>query len=170
MAQNSLSSFQSRCIHLAAGVPVNCQAYARHMHTLNLAKVKALSSGYQKGWLHNVMSRITPHTMRDANDYVLMASLFIEDENTAKFITARWQADITQFALQNGINYHAPESARYQKMLTPHLSLFDKMTDAFETSFNLAKPANPFTSQTWGEAKTSTADLHHIRTYLKKIA
>ena len=47
---------------------------------LNPTMLKKLGEAYRMGWLHNVMSRITPLTLQRRDDYLAMSDIFIQDQ------------------------------------------------------------------------------------------
>lgn len=102
MSQTSnVSNLAERCIHLSAGCCVDPDLVAKW--GMNLSKLKKLAEAYRAGWLHNVMGRITPLTLRSRNDYVAMADLFIEGTAEAMALLDRFEADMEEFCASAGL-------------------------------------------------------------------
>jgi len=64
---------------------------------LDESTVNKLTEAYRMGWLHNVLSRITPLTMRRRDDYLNMADLFIDTPEAAHKLLDRFDADLEMF-------------------------------------------------------------------------
>ena len=59
--------------------------------------INKLAEATEAGWLHNVLSRITPLTMRRRDDYIAMADIFITTTDEAESLLDRFDADIELF-------------------------------------------------------------------------
>lgn len=139
-------SLAARCLEIAAQTGVDLSAYSQHQSWLNLAKVRQLGEAYRNGWLHNLMGRITPITARDANDYVLMADLFVLNKEDAQELMQSMSEDLTRFATEAGINPTNPDAAEY-RWLNAHLNLYTKIGGVLSHKFGMGVP-KPFTSAT----------------------
>lgn len=64
---------------------------------LDEVAVNKLTEAVEAGWLHNVLSRITPLTMRRRDDYIAMADIFITTSTEAESLLDRFDADIELF-------------------------------------------------------------------------
>lgn len=64
---------------------------------LDSAAVARLANACEAGWLHNVLSRITPLTLRRRDDYVAMADIFITSGEQADSLLDRFDADLELF-------------------------------------------------------------------------
>jgi hypothetical protein len=130
----TLGSLADKILDMTAGMPVDAAAF--HKYGLNMAKLKTLATGFKQGWLHNLMARVTPITLRSADDYVMMAELFIPNASTAMHVLENMSADLTTFATSAGLAYSAPEMAA-------HRQLYGRIAVALSAKFEFAAPA-PF--------------------------
>lgn len=64
---------------------------------LDEAAVLRLANACEAGWLHNVLSRITPLTLRRRDDYIAMADIFIMNAEQAESLLDRFDADLELF-------------------------------------------------------------------------
>lgn len=76
---------------------VNKDLVAIERRNLSDAAVKKLEESCNAGWLHNVLSRITPLTMRRRDDYITMADIFITTPEESNSLLDRFDADIELF-------------------------------------------------------------------------
>ena len=135
--KNNDSSLASRLCLLAAGCCVDPEAVRRR--ELDLPKIRRLGEAYRLGWLHNVMSRITPITLRDREDYVAMADLFVEDVIAADHLLDRFEADLATFCAQAGISAH---NGKVPPELRAHVGLFASVNDVFTKKYSM-EPRDP---------------------------
>ena len=66
----------------------------RKMDGVALSRLK---ESYDSGWLHNVLGRITPLTLRRRDDYMCMADVFITSSDQANHLLDRFDADLELF-------------------------------------------------------------------------
>lgn len=66
----------------------------RNLDNVTLAKYEET---FSSGWLHNVLSRITPLTLRRKDDYIAIADIFITNSEDADLLLDRFDADIELF-------------------------------------------------------------------------
>jgi hypothetical protein len=90
-----MSTLKDKACRLSAGGDVDNGAVERW--GVDLAYLKKLGEAYRMGWLHNVLSRITPLTMRKRDDYLMMADIFVLDEDAAENILDRFDSDLELF-------------------------------------------------------------------------
>lgn len=150
------NSLIERSLDLAAGTTVDAEAYARW--PINLAKLQSLGKGYRQGWLQNVFQRITPITVRERDDYLMMADLFILTRMQAEVLLQLFGQDITRFATTAGAVLHenTPE-------LQGHLGMYRAIGTVLANKFQLMVPT-PFRSVTMNGL--AEGDRRFIRGYL----
>lgn len=147
-----------RSLDLAAGTTVDAEAYGRW--PLNLSKLQSLGKGYRQGWLQNVFQRITPLTVRERDDYLMMADLFILTRMQAEVLLLAFGQDITRFATKAGVSLHenTPE-------LQGHVGMYHAIGQVLVNKFGLTVPP-PFRSVTMNGV--AEEDRGFIQTYLNK--
>lgn len=152
------NSLIERSLDLAAGTTVDAEAYTRW--PLNLAKLQSLGKGYRQGWLQNVFQRITPLTVREMDDYLMMADLFILTRTQAEVLLQLFGQDITRFATKAGVVLHesTPE-------LQGHVGMYRAIGQVLSNKFGLAVPS-PFRSVTMNGLAED--DRSFIRGYLNE--
>lgn len=64
---------------------------------IDAVTVRRLEEAYQAGWLHNVLSRITPLTLRRRDDYLAMTDIFVTSTEAAEHLLDRFDADLELF-------------------------------------------------------------------------
>lgn len=127
-----------RFCFLAAGCSVDQKAIKRW--NVDLAALKKLGEAYRMGWLHNVMSRITPLTMRRREDYLAMADIFIEDAAAAELLLDRFEADMELFCSMAGIritNHMTMQNISPE--LQAHVALYKDINDILTGKFNIVE-------------------------------
>lgn len=155
----AFTTLADHCLEVAAGMPLNRDAYTRWETKLNMAKVRAMGRAYREGWLHNVMSRITPITVRDADDYVMMADLFVLDATEAKALLEKMSADLTNFAIAAG---RAFDCASMQ----PHVTMYNEVASFMAQKFEIEIPA-PFASKVVKATDKLVTEAGYIRQYMR---
>jgi hypothetical protein len=136
------TSLVARSLDLAAGQRTNAQAYDDW--NINLAKLQKLGKCFREGWLHNVLTRITPITLREMDDYLMMADLFINNKSDAQDLCAVLSRSLSAFATVAGF----PASAKVVPIqLTNHVALYRQIAARLEERFGFTAPA-PFASTT----------------------
>jgi hypothetical protein len=157
------TSLYSRSLELAAGVPVNAEAYEQYCTEgdMNLAKLQVLGKAFRQGWLHNVLARITPLTARETTDYERMASLFITSPKAAEALLAQMSRDLSRFATAAGllVNSVIPMA------LLQHTNLYQKIATQMADMHGIKAP-KAFASTTIDAA--TQADMPFIRQYVRE--
>lgn len=156
--QPAMCSLADKLLDVTAGMPVDPKAF--HQHSLNLAKLKTLAVGYKQGWLHNLMGRITPYTLRSPDDYVMMADLFVPNAESAQALLSKMSADMTAFATTAGLAYTAPEMSR-------HRELYQRLSTMLGSKFGVETPA-PFASTVF--RADQQAHMAFVRGFLRSRA
>lgn len=152
------TSLVQRSLELAAGTRVDGSAYEGW--NINLAKLQSLGRCYREGWLHNVLRRITPLTIRQLDDYAMMADLFVMEKAEAQILLARMSRDLSTFATTAGT---LPGHASLQQ----HTALYEKLSTLLAEKFSIEAPA-PFASTTFdAEAQ---AQMPFVRNFLRQRA
>lgn len=125
-----------RFYQLSAGCYVDVDAVKRR--DIDLPTVRKLAEWFRSGWLHNVLSRITPLTMQRMDDYVVMADLFVEDAETANHVLDRFDSDLELFCSVADIQVteHMTASSVSDE-LKAHVSLYKAVADLFVKKFNI---------------------------------
>ena len=109
----------------------------RHIGEKNANK---LEEAYQAGWLHNVLSRITPLTMRRRQDYIVMADLFIENDEAAEHVLDRFDSDLELFCSVADITVTKHmTSANVSDELRAHVDLYNEIAEIFYNKFDIEK-------------------------------
>jgi hypothetical protein len=152
------NSLIERSLDLAAGTAVDAEAYGRW--SLNLAKLQSLGKGYRQGWLQNVFQRITPLTVREMDDYLMMADLFILTRMQAEVLLQLFGQDITRFATQAGVPLH-----ENTQELQGHVGMYRAIGQVLSNKFGLTVPP-PFRSVTMNGLAED--DSSFIRGYLNE--
>lgn len=158
------TSLLERNIDLAAGMRTDIQAYKHWSHTngLNLAKLQKLGVCYREGWLHNVLTRITPITTAEMDDYLMMADLFILTRSEAQYLCRTLSRSLSAFATIAGVS----ASAKVVPIqLANHVELYSRISSALEQRFQFAAPA-PFASTTI--SREMQAQIPFIRGFLQQ--
>lgn len=154
------TSLVQRSLDLAAGTRTNADAYEDW--GVNLAKLKSLGSCYRNGWLHNVLSRITPITLHEMDDYVMMADLFITSKPEAQQLLQSLSRGLSGFAavagLQAGGNVVPIQ-------LTNHVALYNRIAGTLAERFQFKAQA-PFTSVTVN--RELQAQIPFVRSFLQQ--
>lgn len=136
-ATQQMSGLAERLCFLAAGCEVDENAVREH--DLDLATLRKLGEAFRSGWLHNVMSRITPLTVRQQEDYVSMADIFIPHKEEAISLLERFDADLELFCSMADIQVTEHMTvASVSDELKAHVALYNAVARLFETKFELS--------------------------------
>jgi hypothetical protein len=154
------TSLVARSLDLAAGMRTNLEAYDEW--GINLAKLQKLGKAYREGWLHNVLTRITPITHAEMDDYLMMTDLFIHSKSDAQYLSGVLSRSLSAFATVAGI---AATAKVVPMQLTNHVALYEKITQRLEERFEFTAPA-PFSSTTI--SRDMQAQIPFIRSFLKQ--
>ena len=130
-------TLSERCLELAAlGYDVDCAAVGKW--GVDLATLKRLAEAYRMGWLHNVMSRITPLTVRRQEDYVAMADIFILSNEEANQLITKFQTDMELFCQMAGIRIteHMTKET-VSKELKSHVALYDAISELLTVKYGI---------------------------------
>ncbi len=105
---------------------------------LTAQTLKKLGEAYRMGWLHNVMSRITPLTLQRRDDYLAMSDIFIQDAETAKHVLDRFDADLELFCSVASIQVTEHMTIEtVSDELSAHASLYAEVQEIFVKKFGL---------------------------------
>lgn len=122
-------SLAKRLCTVAAGCAVDGDVVRRRR--IDLAALRKLGEAYRAGWLHNVMGRITPLTLRQSSDYEVMADLFVMTAEDAQRLLERYLQDLEIFCASVGIvSPKAPE-------VEAHINLYQSIGKIFSRKFDL---------------------------------
>lgn len=117
-----MANLTQRFCDLSAGCEVDSAAVDRWQ--ANLPTLRKLGEGYRMGWLHNVLSRITPLTMQRREDYIMMADLFVLTPTEASKVMDKFDADMELFCSLAEI------------VVTPHMTVHN-VSDELRAHVNL---------------------------------
>lgn len=118
----------------AAGCYVDGDAARRR--DIDMPQVRKLADAYRMGWLHNVLSRITPLTLQRRDDYIAMADLFIETPENAEHVLDRFDADLELFCSVAEIQVTPHMSKEtVSDELKAHVSLYEEIAQVFHDKF-----------------------------------
>lgn len=125
-----------RSTTLAAGRKVD--ELALRQWSIDLVTLRKLGEAYRLGWLHNVMARITPITLRRRDDYVIMADLFVESAEDAEGLLNKLLADLELFCSFAGITpTEFMTRERVSPELSAHVQLFTDIQTLLCEKFNI---------------------------------
>lgn len=144
-AATAKTTLQQHICALSAGCNVDDSALKRH--NIDIPTLKKLGEAYRMGWLHNVLSRITPLTMRRRDDYLTMADIFIETEEAAGKLLDRFDADLELFCSVAEI--HVTEhmtSKNVSEELRAHVDLYNDIAEVLYRKFNEMDRRDPIQS------------------------
>lgn len=130
------TTLAERCLQLSAGGYIDCAAAERW--DMDLQSLRRLAEAYKVGWLHNVMSRITPLTLRRQEDYLMMADLFVENAGAAQRLLEKFQADLELFCELAGIQ--VTEHMNMDSVsdeLTAHIQLYKEIGKVLADKFGI---------------------------------
>ena len=159
------TSLLERNVDLAAGQHTNLKAYqawAARKADFNLAKLQKLGKCYREGWLHNVLTRITPITSAEMDDYIMMADLFINSKSEAQYLCRVLSRSLSAFATIAGV---AATAKVVPIQLTNHMELYKVISSRLEHRFSFEAPA-PFASTTI--SREMQAQIPFIRGFLQQ--
>lgn len=110
----------------------------------DIRSLQKLADQYQRGWLHNVMSRITPLTMGKMDDYLMMADLFITTKDEANHLLDRFDSDLELFCSVAGVHVTKHmTAASVSEELEAHVSLYMEIEKIFAKKFKLMELRDP---------------------------
>lgn len=102
--------------------------------------VAKLEEAYTAGWLHNVLSRITPLTLRRRDDYLAMADIFISKPEDAEHVLDRFDSDIELFCSVADIHVTKHmTSANVSEELRSHVELYNDVAGLLSRKFDIEK-------------------------------
>ena len=154
------TSLVSRSLDLAAGTRTSVTAY--DSWGINLAKLQRLGKCYREGWLHNVLTRITPITTREMDDYQMMADLFVANKSDAQYLCSILSRSLSAFATIAGL----PATAKVVPIqLENHVKLYTQISQSLEEKFAFKAPA-PFASTTIN--RDMQAQIPFIRDFINQ--
>jgi hypothetical protein len=126
-----------RCLQLSAGCDVDYDAVQRW--NVDLSSLRKLSEAYRMGWLHNVMGRITPLTVRKRDDYLAMADIFIDTQEAAQRLLDKFKADMELFCQLAGIRITGHMTAQtVSEELKAHVELYDTVAQLLCSKFDMS--------------------------------
>jgi hypothetical protein len=141
-----------RCLQLSAGCDVDCDAVQRW--NIDLSSLRKLSEAYRMGWLHNVMGRITPLTVRRRDDYLAMADIFIDTQEAAQRLLDKFKADMELFCQLASITITEHMTAQTASAeLRAHVELYDAVAQLLCSKFDM-----PYEDPVQAIANTPIAD------------
>lgn len=128
---------------MVAGCPVDMQALD-DWEINDLHYVKKVADQYNMGWLHNIMARITPLTMEKADDYLIMADLFVSTKDEANHILDRFDSDLELFCSVAGVTItkHMTASTASEE-LEAHVALYMAVEKIFAAKFKFMELRDP---------------------------
>ena len=131
-----MGTLKDQACRLSAGGDIDEAAVERW--SIDLASLKKLGEAYRMGWLHNVLSRITPLTMRKRDDYLKMADIFVVDDEIAESILDRFDSDLELFCsmAQIQITEHMTMNSISEE-LRSHIDLYTDVADILCDKFEL---------------------------------
>ena len=133
-----MTNLSERFYQLSAGCYVDVDA-ARRLD-VELPTLRKLADAYRMGWLHNVLSRITPLTIQRRDDYIAMAELFIESPESANHVLDRFDADMELFCSVAEIHVTPHMTMDNVSMeLKAHTDLYREIADIFYRKFSIEK-------------------------------
>ncbi|MFT7144677.1 MAG: hypothetical protein ACI9TY_000243 [Alphaproteobacteria bacterium] len=100
--------------------------------------VSKLEESCNAGWLHNVLSRITPLTMRRREDYVTMADIFVVSADESETLLDRFDADIELFCsmAEISVTRHMTRDTVSDE-LKAHIDLYCDIRDLLVAKFDI---------------------------------
>lgn len=128
---------------MIAGRTVDMQAL-EEWKLNDLHFLKKLADQYNSGWLHNVMARITPLTIDKADDYLLMADLFVTTKQEANHVLDRFDSDIELFCSVAGVEVTKHmTAATVSEELEAHVALYMAIEKIFANKFKFMDLRDP---------------------------
>ena len=107
---------------------------------LSDSAVAKLEDAYNSGWLHNVLSRITPLTLRRRDDYLAMADIFVESSEQAEHVLDRFDSDIELFCTVAEIHVTKHmTSENVSEELRSHVELYGDVAALLSKKFGIEK-------------------------------
>lgn len=137
-----MANLTQRFCDLSAGCEVDSQAVERWQ--ANLPTLRKLGEAYRMGWLHNVLSRITPLTMQRREDYLMIADLFVLNSDEAEHILNRFDADLELFcSMAEIVVTPHMTAANVSDELRAHVNLYMNIQEIFCRKFPALKACDP---------------------------
>ena len=110
----------------------------------DLHLLKKLADQYHMGWLHNVMARITPLTLEKADDYLIMADLFVTTKDEANHVLDRFDSDMELFCSVAGVTITKHmTAATVSEELESHVALYMAIEKIFANKFKFLELRDP---------------------------
>lgn len=107
---------------------------------LDTTAVARLRNSCDAGWLHNVLSRITPLTLRRRDDYIAMADIFITKPAEAESLLDRFDADLELFCSMAEISITKHMSVEnVSDELKAHIELYVDIASLLAHKFGIVK-------------------------------
>jgi hypothetical protein len=108
--------------------------------SLDATAVTRLENSCNEGWLHNVLSRITPLTLRRRDDYIAMADIFIVKSGQAESLLDRFDADLELFCSMAEISITKHMSVEnVSDELKAHVELYMDIASLLAQKFGIEK-------------------------------
>jgi hypothetical protein len=102
--------------------------------------VQKLEEAFNEGWLHNVLSRITPLTLRRRDDYMAMTDVFVGDADAANHLLDRFDADLELFCSVAGISVTSHMSVNtVSEELRAHVALYMDVATLLTKKFKIVQ-------------------------------
>lgn len=147
-AENTeMTNLSERFYQLSAGCWVDTDA-ARRLD-VDLPTLRKLGEAFRMGWLHNVLSRITPLTIQRRDDYMHMAELFVENAESANHVLDRFDADLELFCSVADIQVTKHMTAEnVSQELRAHVDLYMAVQEVFLRKFADLEKRDPIRNLT----------------------
>lgn len=120
--------------------------------------VAKLEEAYIAGWLHNVLSRITPLTLRRRDDYLAMADIFISKPSEAEHVLDRFDSDMELFCSVADIHITKHMTMKtVSEELRSHVELYNDIAMLLHRKFDieLRDPIHALTHSPFMMAETN---------------
>lgn len=107
---------------------------------LDSVTVARLKESYDSGWLHNVLGRITPLTLRRREDYIVMADIFIASSEQADHLLDRFDGDLELFCsvAEITVTKHMT-AANVSEELRAHVELYTDVANLMHKKWGVEK-------------------------------
>lgn len=117
---------------------MNRDLVAIEKRNLSDSTVNKLEDSCESGWLHNVLSRITPLTMRRREDYITMTDIFITTAEESNALLDRFDADIELFCsmAEISVTKHMTRE-NVSEELKAHVDLYCDINDLLVQKFEI---------------------------------
>lgn len=132
----------------------------------DIHSLQKLADQYQMGWLHNVMSRITPLTLEKVDDYLMMADVFVTTRDEANHVLDRFDSDLELFCSVAGVNVTKHmTAANVSEELESHVALYMEIEKIFAQKFKLMELRDPI-QQITNSPMTSEYSNEFIKNFM----